>query len=59
MTNQFTIHNAQLRLRFFTHGMNDGKARGVPLFGRDCFVALRAPRNRVVAKRGIKHVFQS
>ncbi|MDR1093177.1 MAG: hypothetical protein LBL66_03420, partial [Clostridiales bacterium] len=33
------------------HGKrNDKGARGVPLFGRDCRVARRAPRNRLVAK---------
>ncbi|MDR1093373.1 MAG: hypothetical protein LBL66_04415 [Clostridiales bacterium] len=45
MTGQFTIHNAQC-----TINRNERKARGVPVFGRDCRVALRAPRND---KRGV------
>ncbi|MDR1092966.1 MAG: hypothetical protein LBL66_02325 [Clostridiales bacterium] len=35
---QFTIHNAQFR-------NERGMRASVPLFGRDCRVALRAPRN--------------
>ncbi|MDR1093839.1 MAG: hypothetical protein LBL66_06790 [Clostridiales bacterium] len=56
MTGQFTMHNAQFTISVeFIHSRHEGHGRrvridggkrvGVPLFGRDCRVALRAPRN--------------
>ncbi|MDR1094152.1 MAG: hypothetical protein LBL66_08410 [Clostridiales bacterium] len=67
MTGQCTIHNAQFTIEGYGRGKRVGRAllargrnqigmtesaRGVPLSGRDCRVALCAPRNRLVAKYG-------
>ncbi|MDR1094283.1 MAG: hypothetical protein LBL66_09075 [Clostridiales bacterium] len=45
---QCTVHSAQSTVSVGEH------CAGVPLSGRDCRVALRAPRNDLFAKRRVR-----